>query len=136
MRDNIKIAFKVEDLLISKKNNRVILYNKEKKRHVKLSEEIYEYISLAEKNKCKVKEFVDWFNNDEDKKYIRNLIDIMVKNEVLLGSTLQQNRFKDIHLSLTNRCNLSCKHCAPSCGPKENDCLDTNEIIETCSFMS
>ena len=129
MTDNIKIEFKVEDLLISKKNKKVILYNKEKLRHVKLSEEVYEYIRLAEKNKWTVKEFVDCFKKDEDKKYMSTLIEIMINNEVLLGSTSQQNRFKDVHLSLTNRCNLSCKHCVSSCGPKEDDYLDTKEII-------
>lgn len=129
MIDNIKIEFKENDLLTNIRNGKVILYNKEKKRHVKLSEEVYEYIRLAEKNKWTVKEFVDCFKKDEDKKYVNTLIGIMINNEVILGNTLQQNRFKDIHLSLTNRCNLSCKHCISSCGPKEDDYLDTNEII-------
>lgn len=129
MIDDIKIEFKAEDLLISKKNKKVILYNKEKLRHVKLSEEVYEYIRFAEKNKWTVKELVDCFKKDEDKEYVNTLIGIMINNEVLLGSTLQQNMFKDIHLSLTNRCNLSCKHCVSSCGPKEDDYLDTKEIM-------
>ncbi|MGL5712136.1 MAG: hypothetical protein ACRCXT_22335 [Paraclostridium sp.] len=46
MIDNIKIEFKVKDLLINKKNKKVILYNKEKLRHVKLSEEVYGVASV------------------------------------------------------------------------------------------
>lgn len=129
MIDDIKIDFKDKDLLINKRNGKVILYNKEKKRHVKLSEEVYEYIRLAEKNKWTAKELLDRFKKDEDKKYMSTLIGIMINNEVLLGNRLQQNRFKDMHLSLTSRCNLSCKHCVSSCGPKEDDYLDTKEII-------
>lgn len=129
MTDDIKIEFKDKDLLINKRNEKVILYNKEKKKHVKLSNEVYKYIRLAEKNEWIVKELLDCFKKSEDKKYMSTIIEIMINNEVLLGSTLQKNKFKDIHLSLTNRCNLSCKHCISSCGPKEDDYLDTKKIL-------
>jgi radical SAM protein with 4Fe4S-binding SPASM domain len=129
MIDDIRIDFKDKDLLINKRNKKVILYNKDKKRHIKLSDEVYKYIRLAEKNKWTVKELLDCFKKNEDKKYMSTLIDIMIKNEVILGNILQRDRFKDIHLSLTNRCNLSCKHCVSSCGPKEYDYLDTKKII-------
>lgn len=83
--DDIQIKFRENDLLINKRNGKVILYNKEKKRHVKLSEEVYEYTRLAEKNNWKVRELIDCFKKDEDKKYIESILNIMVKNEVLMG---------------------------------------------------
>ena len=44
MFDDITIKFKENYLLINIRNGKVILFNKEKKRHVKLSEEVYKYI--------------------------------------------------------------------------------------------
>lgn len=99
-------------------------------RHVKLSEEVYEYIRPAEQKKWTIKEFIHCFTKDEDKKYVRDIIEIMINNEVLSGNTVQRKMFKDIHLSLTNRCNLNCKHCVSSCSPKEYDYLDTKEIMK------
>ena len=130
MFDDITIKFKENDLLINIRNGKVILYNKEKKRHVKLSEEVYKYIRVAEKNKWKVKELIDYFKKYEDKKYIESILKIMLNNEIIDGNIFEKKKFKDIHLSLTNRCNLSCKHCVSSCSPKEEDYMDTNQILK------
>ncbi|EGT3893087.1 radical SAM protein, partial [Clostridioides difficile] len=130
MFDDIQIKFRENDLLINKRNGKVILYNKEKKRHVKLSEEVYEYTRLAEKNNWKVRELIDCFKKDEDKKYIESILNIMVKNEVIDGNLFNKKNFKDMHLSLTNRCNLSCNHCVSSCSPKEEDYMDTSMILK------
>ena len=128
--DDIQIKFRENDLLINKRNGKVILYNKEKKRHVKLSGEVYEYTRLAEKNNWKVRELIDCFKKDEDKKYIESILNIMVKNEVIDGNLFNKKNFKDMHLSLTNRCNLSCNHCVSSCSPKEEDYMDTSMILK------
>lgn len=130
MFDDIRIKFKENDLLINIRNEKVIIYNKEKKRHVKLSEEVYKYIRVAEKNNCTVKETIDCFKTYEDKKYIESILKIMLNNEVIDGIASQKKKFKDMHLSLTNRCNLSCKHCVSSCSPTEKDYLDTNQILK------
>lgn len=85
---------------------------------------------FAEEKKLSIKEFIDCFENEIDRKYIISVIKIMINNEIINGKVYEKNFFKDIHLSLTNRCNLNCKHCFTSCNPEEEDYMSTKQVFK------
>lgn len=130
MFNDIKVKLNTNSLLIYERNGKVIIYNKDRKRHVKLSEEVYKYIIFAEEKKLNIKEFIDCFKNENDRKYILSIIKIMINNGIINGKTYEGKFFKDIHLSLTNRCNLNCKHCVTNCSPKEKDYMSTKQVFK------
>ncbi|HDN2345985.1 TPA: radical SAM protein, partial [Clostridioides difficile] len=51
MIDSEEMIFNVEDLIIYRKNQLVIIYNKKFRKYIKLSEEIYKYFLLGQENK-------------------------------------------------------------------------------------
>ncbi|MDM0258180.1 radical SAM protein, partial [Clostridioides difficile] len=114
MIDSEEMIFNVEDLIIYRKNQLVIIYNKKFRKYIKLSEEIYKYFLLGQENKIKIYDFVNYFDDESDKKYIINLIDIMNKNQIFKSNNLNFDMLSNgvaIYFCLTNRCNLFCKHC-------------------------
>ncbi|MBY2634606.1 hypothetical protein KWW38_18070, partial [Clostridioides difficile] len=88
MIDSEEMIFNVEDLIIYRKNQLVIIYNKKFRKYIKLSEEIYKYFLLGQENKIKIYDFVNYFDDESDKKYIINLIDIMNKNQIFKSNNL------------------------------------------------
>lgn len=131
MLDSEEMSLNIEDLITYKKNQRVIIYNKKLKKHIRLSEEIYRYFLLSQNNKMKVYDFVNCFDDENDRKYIINLIDIMNKNQILKSSNLNSNELSNqiaIYFCLTNRCNLFCKHCCAESSSNNKDLLSTYDL--------
>lgn len=122
-----------EDLIIFSKNNLVVLYNKKILKHIILTKEVYDYFLIAEDNKLSIKSFIEKFLDEEDKDYIKSIVENMKKAGALaINEQIKLNKvnlLKNFTIRLTNRCNLSCKHCYSSCSPNEQDKLSTEEIM-------
>lgn len=131
-----KMIFDKKDLLINKKNKLVCIYNKKKCKHFILSEEVYDFFEKAVGENITFKEFISYFKNEEDKKYIKRVIDNLIKLEVFYSESLEDKEEKsltlksidNIYITLTKRCNLNCTHCSTSCSNKEKDFLSTEQI--------
>ncbi|HGM1288933.1 TPA: radical SAM protein, partial [Clostridioides difficile] len=137
--DSEEMIFNVEDLIIYRKNQLVIIYNKKFRKYIKLSEEIYKYFLLGQENKIKIYDFVNYFDDESDKKYIINLIDIMNKNQIFKSNNLNFDMLSNgvaIYFCLTNRCNLFCKHCCVESSSNKKDLLSTYDLKNIVDIIS
>lgn len=106
MIDSEEMSFNIEDLIIYRKNQLVIIYNKKFRKYIRLSEEIYKYFLLSQENKMNAYDFVNCFDDESDRKYIINLIDIMNKNKIFKSNNLDTGGLRNeiaIYFCLTNR---------------------------------
>lgn len=110
------------------RNGKVVLCNTRNGSFVKAPQVYYDYLEMYLKE-----------NNGH---FVENEEDIVVRNAYSLFQELCRIRFfvpkeklKEeetypyhvIYLSLTNRCNLQCKHCIVSAGIEENDHMSTDD---------
>lgn len=128
-----KVCLNKSDLIIYSKNKIVVLYNQKLGKHIILSKEVYGFFENADSEQISINEFIDCFQDREDKKYIKQVIVNMIKAGIILHKNYdkeieEQFLINSAYLCLTNRCNLKCKHCCSSCSDKENDCLSTEDI--------
>ena len=128
-----KVCLNKSDLIIYSKNKVVVLYNQKLGKHIILSKEVYNFFKNADSERISINEFIDCFQNREDKKYIKQVIANMIKSGIILHKNYnkeieEQFLINSAYLCLTNRCNLKCKHCCSSCSDKENDYLSTKDI--------
>lgn len=112
---------------ISHYGNRVIVGNKENGKWIKISTEVYNYIKDAINLKLCEDAFINNFELDEDRKYIKEICNNMKLLGILTddNSDCASNKIKKVTIELTNRCNLRCTHC----------CMDSNEYNEELSTM-
>ncbi|MFR8871385.1 radical SAM/SPASM domain-containing protein [Paraclostridium sordellii] len=135
-----KIKFVDEDLIIYEKNRLVLIYSKKNKKHVFQSKEVYDYFVEAIKENLTFRDFIELFS-DDDKMYIKQLINDMIKAGILYinenTSNLKKNivKMETVYLSTTHRCNLECRHCCTSCNSDEQDILTTKEILSIIDFI-
>lgn len=123
------LKFDFNDLIILNRDRKVIIHRKKYKTSVRLNREVFEYFCYANKNNMTIGDFVECFDREEDKNYIREVINMLKDKKILSnGRCGDKVYFKDIYLALTNRCNLKCVHCASHSSPNENDKLKYNDI--------
>ncbi|MDO0139140.1 radical SAM protein [Clostridioides difficile] len=129
------IELDYKNKIIKHKNNMHFIYDKISKRKIFVSDEVLNYIVSAEKLKLDESSFINCFENKDDKIYIRELMVMLkkvgfIKNENynIELSKINNLNFRSVHLLLTNRCNLKCKHCSSNCEPDGEDTLGTDEI--------
>ncbi|MCC0751272.1 radical SAM protein [Clostridioides sp. ZZV13-5731] len=135
-----KIKFIDEDLIIYEKNKLVLMYSKKNKKHIFQSKEVYDYFIEAFKENLTYKDFIELFS-DNDKTYIKQLINNMIKAGILYinkdTSNLKKNstEMEAVYLATTHRCNLECRHCCTSCNYDEQDILTIKEILSIIDFV-
>ncbi|CEP41807.1 MAG: radical SAM/SPASM domain-containing protein [Paraclostridium sordellii] len=135
-----KIKFVDEDLIIYEKNRLVLIYSKKNKKHIFQSKEVYDYFVEAIKENLTFRDFIELFS-DDDKTYIKQLINDMIKVGILYINEDTRNLKKNsteietIYLATTHRCNLECRHCCTSCNSNEKDILTTKEIFSIIDFI-
>ncbi|NOJ73111.1 radical SAM/SPASM domain-containing protein [Paenibacillus alvei] len=115
-----------------KNENKVILGNVLNGLWIKCSDYIYEFLLNSIVEKRTVDEIIDECLDTESKKYMTDLIETLIKIEVLtISSNLRkENIIKHITLELTTRCNLRCIHCCADCGEEIRKDMDFNKIQE------
>ncbi len=73
-----------------------------------------------------IKEICDAMS-PEDQQYMNDIFDLLIKKEILID--YEENKTDSIDLAITNRCNLTCKHCCASALPCDgSDPLSTADI--------
>ena len=108
--------------------NKVLLVNLNNGQWVRTSRKYFEVLNkLVESNQ--IGDFMKY-------KYVSNVIDNLKRlfNELLEiryyvdeEKTHQENNLS-VTFTLTNKCNLSCSHCALSASPLSQDILSTNDV--------
>ncbi|WP_106767666.1 radical SAM/SPASM domain-containing protein [Paenibacillus faecalis] len=114
-------------------NHEVILGNRRNGEWIKTTKEILEFID--EYMKCSAQELNDFFESfsEEDKIYLLSLIEILKKIDIIVAiDDLRDYRvdIDDVLITLTERCNLTCKHCSMNATSiKNDDKLSYEDII-------
>ena len=109
-----------------------IVINRENGLWVKIPNECKEMLCECSENKYTKEMLINNLIDDDDKKYMLEIINILKQMECLneKDKINKKNRLRDVSFAISNRCNLQCKHCmvnADKCSDKEN--FTTDEII-------
>lgn len=121
--------------IIENNNKYYYIYDNISKNHVFVTNEIMGYLKKAEESNMEISKFISCFENSEDKEYIKKLISKLkqigfIKNQEYDKEFKLKKEpiFKSIYIMLTDKCNLSCKHCSSNCSPQGKDILSTYQI--------
>lgn len=105
-----------ENTDVIKYKKKVVLANKNNGYWLRLTDELYNYLNTAMALGHTKKQFLDSFENKEDKEYMS---EICFKMERLgISEEYKVDYRKEVSIELTNRCNLHCIHC----------CIDANSF--------
>lgn len=112
--------------------NEVVCLNQKFGLWVKISRECYDLIINAEKDNLSIGELVNMFFEEDDKKYISNLIDKLQQVHALVDESDEEiNQLENVDIMVTERCNLSCKHCAADANKVDGkEYFSTYEMIK------
>ena len=113
--------------------NQVVAVNRYDGGWIRFSKECYEYLLRGMEAGLPKEDFLEAFMDEDDKAYIKKLVDGLEKiGEVVDAEEREceeEPQLESVQFSITNRCNLQCKHCAASAKGLEGDePLDTNDI--------
>ena len=129
------IEFDNSSKIIENNNKYHYIYDKISKNHVFVTNEIMEYFKKAEELNMEISEFISCFEKSEDRDYIKKLISKFKKIGLIKNPEYDKEfklkkrpSFQSIYIMLTDKCNLSCKHCSTNCSPQGKDILSTNQI--------
>ncbi|WP_304340380.1 radical SAM/SPASM domain-containing protein [Metaclostridioides mangenotii] len=142
MNINEVIKMNKDDLLIKCKENLVIIYNKELSGYMKISREVYNYYVSSEIENLTINEFLDLFEDEEDKYYIEQITEKMIKLGILSRSDYanyikyMNAKNMGVYLCITNKCNLKCKHCCTNCSPENDDYLSIHKLKSIVDIVS
>ncbi|WDV47075.1 radical SAM protein [Clostridiaceae bacterium M8S5] len=128
-----------EKLILSKNANfiyrgaNVVAFNKTRGHWIRFSKECYEYMMQAVNTRMSIEDFLGCFEENDDRKYIHQLllnlknIDVLVTRE---NRRLEEiYKLKSVSWMITERCNLSCKHCGASAiGQNNEEIFNTKEL--------
>lgn len=102
-------------------NSLVILASIRNGMNFKMTSECFEILDEYIKSGMSEDEFMTAFEDEDDRKYFRELLDILIKYELIVDADKPEKTI--FTLEITNRCNLQCKHCCMS-ALKASDCSD------------
>lgn len=123
-----------KDMKMLINDKKVILANMINGEWIKISLECYEILKEFVNRKMNEKDILESFEEDDDRIYFKNMIDIMLDKEILVDKykyteVNSKVNLKMVTLSVIKRCNLKCVHCAYNAGNEENISeLSTKEI--------
>ena len=113
--------------------NQVVAVNRYDGGWIRFSKECYEYLLKGMEAALPKEDFLEVFMDEDDKAYVKKLVDGLEKIGVVVDAEEreceEEPQLESVQFSITNRCNLQCKHCAASAKGLEGDePLDTNDI--------
>lgn len=109
MNKNILMKFNNTARFMLNKDE-VIVCNRLNGLWIKISKECYDILKLGEDSKITVEKLLCALADDEDRKYIDELITTLDSIGVLFEKIIPR-KIKDISFAITHRCNLKCAHC-------------------------
>lgn len=127
-----------DNVIIKTRKNKGYIYNKENSRHMRVTKQIIDYIQQADQHNMTMSNFIDLFDK-EDKIYIKKFLDALNKVGVFDYSENKFSHIKRVSISLTNKCNLECKHCCNQSSPREKTNLqlvDWKNVIDKLSVFN
>lgn len=112
-------------LVILRKDNRVILINRNNGSWIKISNESYSIVKKAIELRFTKSKLLESFSVDEDKKYFNELLSLLFSYQILVSEdNFEETGTGEISIDFTNRCNLNCIHCMA----EANDIFDRYEM--------
>lgn len=112
------------------RNNRVVLTNTDTGNWIKISKESFEVLNEAVKNNQNAKQLIESFETNEDRIYIKRLIQKLEELEVWKEKEENKQQLGQVYFLLTHRCNLHCIHCSMDAAQcNSDDFLDTEKVI-------
>lgn len=115
-------------------NNKIVLINRKNGCWMRISKECFDILNDAVESGLTYCDLENYFESEEDKEYINTLLNNLLKSEILVDTVSQEENacLESVDISLTDRCNLYCKHCAVSAGTaQETEKIDTCTILDT-----
>lgn len=88
----------------------VIICNRLNGLWIKISKECYDILMIGQNSEITVEKLLSSLADDEDRKYIEELIGTLDSMEILFEKVIPR-KIKDISFAITHRCNLKCSHC-------------------------
>ena len=109
----------------------VVLANSLNGLWVKLSQECYLILKKCIEEKMTLKYFMYCLSDDEDRQYIKELLQSLSDIEVIVNSDIsEKNLPKTFIFEITNHCNLACRHCCFSVDYHEKEEMLSTEQIK------
>lgn len=127
-----------ENLIVKTKNSRGYIFNKINKKYIFLNEEIINYILEGTNRDITFLEFINAFD-DDDKEYIKEMLEILDTMDLFENKNISEKRLKCIHMELTHKCNLECKHCFLKASPYKKTNLfleDWKNVIDKIAYLN
>lgn len=125
MNLNKTIFIDKKNLIIKTKNDKGYIFHKLNKKYIFLNKEVIEALLEGERQKISFLEFLNAFH-DDDKGYIKKILNILNEMDLFKIFNKYEKNFRCIHMELTHKCNLACKHCFLNASPNKK----TNLLIE------
>lgn len=106
--------------------DKVIIFNRTNRQWLKISKECYDILMQYNGNYT-IQTLMDNLADDDDRIYLKKVLEALSDMKILGEKT--KRKLHDVSFAISNRCNLSCKHCmvnAESCSTSE--CFNTEQI--------
>ena len=119
-------------------NNIIILNNNNTGEWIKLSRECYELLERIISERIEEDKVYSLFVNEEDKNYFKLLIKRLKEMNIILSTDniKNTNSITGASISVTNNCNLRCKHCCLSAGNSKIEMLDAYPVLDKISRIN
>ncbi|MCR1985097.1 radical SAM protein [Blautia coccoides] len=132
IHQNNKLCISPNAVFVMHKD-KVVAFNNVYGRWIRFSKECFDYLKKAISLKMDETQFVDCFENDNDKDYMKKLL-YQLNDIKVLNDPLEKKKISSISILITERCNLYCKHCAAN-SKKMNEVIDipTDEMMSILS---
>lgn len=101
---------------------KVVAFNNVYGHWIRFTKECFDYLKKAISLEMDKDQFINCFENANDKTYVEKLLSQLDDIKVL-NSPIEKKEINSISILITERCNLFCKHCAAS-SKKMNEVVD------------
>jgi len=103
----------------------VIWGNEKTGRWFKLATDWMNILNSFLSNEVSEIEFMDLFEEKEDKEYFKNIVSFLREKEFIIPKTIEEvDRFGQVYIAVTNTCNLHCSHCCYNAETTDNQIND------------
>lgn len=124
------MLYKFSEQCISITNkDKVILGSRYSGEWIKISNEVYEILSLGISNKLSIEDLKSKLYDEEDRDYIDKLCKVLYGKGILYDKNSDEKiKPRMITFEITSRCNLKCMHCCANADILNKDILSTKDI--------
>ncbi|EIS9209311.1 radical SAM protein [Clostridioides difficile] len=131
VKDSSNMYKYTDNLRITQKDNLVILASEESREWIRISQECFDILNKVLKMNLSHNDILDCFELDKDRLYFDNLIKCLCSSRILINKKYNLTReIESVYFIITERCNLSCKHCcSDSTTSTLEDELSTEDMI-------